>query len=176
VKKTAAEVLVLRDSGKRTPSYMLRRALIESGVPYRCADCGLGDEWNGKVLILQVDHVNRNWRDDRACNLELRCPNCHTQTLGYAGSKAERVQRDIVCPVRWKTAKRRRYVRRKRRTKIEWPGEEELRVLIWSKPATHVARDIGVTSTAIKKRCEVLGIDTPPRGYWAKKKSTSSSE
>ncbi len=50
---------------------------------------------------------------------------------------------------------------------------DTLRVLVWSQPVTSVAADFGVSSVAVKKRCNTLGIDTPPRGYWAKRKAAS---
>jgi hypothetical protein len=31
-----------------------------------------------------------------------------------------------------------------------------------------VAKEIGVSNVAVKKRCEKLGIELPPRGYWLK--------
>lgn len=81
------EVLVKRTSGPRQKAFRLRRALIESGRDYKCEECGLGDRWNNKELRLQVDHKNCNWIDDRPENLQFICPNCHTQTPGYNGSK-----------------------------------------------------------------------------------------
>jgi len=86
-KKTWQEILVKRLSGNRTESYLLRRALIESGVPYQCARCPLEGVWNGKPIMLQVNHLNRDWLDDRKSNLEFICPNCHSQTEGWCGSK-----------------------------------------------------------------------------------------
>jgi hypothetical protein len=50
------------------------------------------------------------------------------------------------------------------------PQKEELAKLIWEKPATVVAKEFGISSVAVKKRCKRLGIATPPRGYWAKVK------
>jgi len=29
----------------------------------------------------------------------------------------------------------------------------------------------GVSSKAIEKRCKLFGVDKPPRGYWAKRRS-----
>ena len=86
-KKEWHEILVLRESGRRQDAHRLRRALIESGQEYKCCDCGNRGEWNGQTLRLQVDHKNGNWLDNRRENLAFRCPNCHSQTSGWSGSK-----------------------------------------------------------------------------------------
>lgn len=49
------------------------------------------------------------------------------------------------------------------------PGPEELKKLVWEKPTTEVAKMFGVSDKAIEKRCKLLGISKPPRGYWQKK-------
>jgi hypothetical protein len=74
------EVLVKRDSGIREKSYRLRRALIESGVKYEC-ECGIEGLWRGKLLRLEVDHVNGDFLDCRKENLRFLCPNCHSQRV-----------------------------------------------------------------------------------------------
>ena len=86
-RKTWKEILILRSEGRRTAAYQLRRALIESGVKYVCSECGLPPFWNGKELVIPVDHQNGNWLDDRPNNVRFLCPNCHTQTPGYSGRK-----------------------------------------------------------------------------------------
>lgn len=86
-KRTWQEILVKRTSGRRTHAYLLRRALLESGVAYSCHVCNLGGSWFGKPLMLQVNHKNRDWLDDRHLNLEFICPNCHSQTSGWCGGK-----------------------------------------------------------------------------------------
>lgn len=86
-KKSWRRVLVKRESGNRRAAYQLRRALIESGVPYQCSACNLNATWNDKPLMLQVNHKNRDWLDDRPSNLEFICPNCHSQTPGWCGGK-----------------------------------------------------------------------------------------
>lgn len=40
--------------------------------------------------------------------------------------------------------------------------------LVWTYPTTKVAKILGVSDTAVSKRCKKLEIPKPPRGYWAK--------
>lgn len=76
---TWQDVLVQRKSGRRQQAYLLRRSLVESGREYKCIGCGLTDIWNDNPIVLEVDHINNDWLDDRAENLQFLCPNCHSQ-------------------------------------------------------------------------------------------------
>ncbi|MET7682813.1 HNH endonuclease signature motif containing protein [Streptomyces sp. NPDC005423] len=78
--KRPEEILVRHNEERRTRTYLLRRALRETGVPEQCAECGSGPEWLGKPMTLEVDHCNGDWGDDRRENLRLLCPNCHAVT------------------------------------------------------------------------------------------------
>ncbi len=84
------EILVVMPNSKwrRERSHVLRRALLDSGREYVCVGgCGLDQVWNGKPLMLQVDHVDGNWRDNRRENLRFLCPNCHSQTENFSKMK-----------------------------------------------------------------------------------------
>lgn len=86
--KTPANlILTKRETGRRALAVRLRRALLEIGRAYRCVSCGVGETWQGRTLILQVNHRNQDWLDDRPENLEFLCPNCHSQTVRWCGSK-----------------------------------------------------------------------------------------
>lgn len=47
-------------------------------------------------------------------------------------------------------------------------NREQLYKQVWEKPVTSVAKEYGVSDTAIAKACRRLCIPLPPRGYWAK--------
>lgn len=78
-RKKANEILVLTP-GKRTKGHQLTRAMVESDIPHKCAECDTKPHYNGKPLTLQVDHKNGNWEDNTLENLRFLCPNCHSQT------------------------------------------------------------------------------------------------
>ncbi|MES9990237.1 MAG: hypothetical protein ABW077_20250 [Candidatus Thiodiazotropha endolucinida] len=40
--------------------------------------------------------------------------------------------------------------------------------LIWSRPATEVAKEMGISDVAVGKLCRRLQVPKPPRGYWAR--------
>jgi hypothetical protein len=78
--KRPEDVLAQHKGKRRTTTRRLRRALHEVGVPEECARCGVGPEWLGKPMTLEVDHINGDWSNDRRENLRLLCPNCHAIT------------------------------------------------------------------------------------------------
>ncbi|MGW3609770.1 hypothetical protein ACWD6N_07745 [Micromonospora sp. NPDC005163] len=84
----AHQVLIkLPRNARRTPGTRLKRALLFIGLPVECEACGVGTVWQGRSLVLHVDHINGDFLDNRPPNLRLLCPNCHSQTNTYAGRK-----------------------------------------------------------------------------------------
>ena len=84
-RKSAAQILVrLESAAFRTKTVQLRRALDDLGVPHICETCGVGDVWQGKRLVLEIDHINGDRLDNRRENLRYLCPSCHSQTKTFA--------------------------------------------------------------------------------------------
>ena len=50
-----------------------------------CYVCGI-TEWNNKKLVMELEHKDGNSSNNNLKNLELICPNCHSQTSTYKGA------------------------------------------------------------------------------------------
>ncbi|CAL9559765.1 hypothetical protein SUDANB105_04597 [Streptomyces sp. enrichment culture] len=93
--RPADEILRRQPPGSpRTKTVLLRRALDDLGVPHVCAECGIGDTWQGKRLVLEIDHVNGDRLDNRRENLTYLCPSCHSQTRTYSRPRRMNAPRD----------------------------------------------------------------------------------
>ena len=65
----------------------LKEKLYKAGLKTEiCEICGQDDVWNGKKLVLQIDHINGNHTDNRIENLRILCPACHSQTETFCAN------------------------------------------------------------------------------------------
>lgn len=55
------------------------RNYISENHNHVCAECGI-KEWNGKMLTLEIDHIDGDASNNTSDNLRPLCPNCHSQT------------------------------------------------------------------------------------------------
>lgn len=76
----------LSNKTKIYKSYTLKDKLYKDGLKERkCEICGI-TSWNGKEIVLQLHHINGDSSDNRIENLQILCPNCHSQTENYCSS------------------------------------------------------------------------------------------
>jgi len=75
----------LEDNEIKT-NFTLKRALKHLGFNV-CKVCGLSEEWEGKKLVLQLDHIDGNPNNNSIDNVRLLCPNCHSQTPTFGCNK-----------------------------------------------------------------------------------------
>jgi hypothetical protein len=67
-------------AGEWPSSRTIKRILLNESA--NCSECGL-DKWNGKDIVLELEHKNGNSDDNSPENVCLLCPNCHSQTPTY---------------------------------------------------------------------------------------------
>ena len=51
---------------------------------YKCEKCGI-EHWNNEYIPLEIHHKDGNRKNNTIDNLELLCPNCHSQTETFRG-------------------------------------------------------------------------------------------
>lgn len=174
-----SEIFVVnRLEGRRERRQSLKRALLAVGVELKCSECRL-DTWRGKPIPLEIDHINGDWLDNRQENLRFICRNCHAQTdtfgqqptLHYCTCGALKRKKSKQCAACTRNIKRDVSISPDLRhcvSKAKYPNDLELSKRLSQEPATKIAADLGVSSTALKKWCIRRGIQTPSRGSWRK--------
>ena len=71
------------------------RIIKENLIPYKCAICGQEPIWNGKELVLVLDHINGINNDHRLENLRFLCPNCNAQQDTFCGKHLKSLPRKL---------------------------------------------------------------------------------
>jgi Zn finger protein HypA/HybF involved in hydrogenase expression len=68
---------------KKIASSRIKNRILNNGLKeYKCENCGL-TEWLGRRLVIELHHINGDPTDNRLQNLQMLCPNCHSQTHNY---------------------------------------------------------------------------------------------
>jgi hypothetical protein len=55
---------------------------------------------------------------------------------------------------------------------VKLPNEEELQKMLWEIPSSELAKQFGLSHTALGKRVKKMGLTKPERGYWIKKRGS----
>ena len=123
--------------------------------PYGCAICGI-NEWQGKPLVLRLDHINGHNKDNRLENLRWVCPNCDSQLdtfcRGYKGKGQVKFCEKcgkIISSSATLCSECSHFESRV----VEHPSRDELKKLIREQPFTAIAKKYGVSDKAIVKWC-----------------------
>lgn len=125
-------------------SELRKRLIKEELLKNICNECGQLPEWNGKPLTLQLDHINGDHSDNRKDNLQILCPNCHTQTETW-GTKRFKQTKTPKPIIEW------RHLPRPNSRKVERPTKEELEKLLSENGWTTIGRMYGVSDNAVRK-------------------------
>ena len=70
---------------KITSGKLRIKLLTEELKENKCEICGI-TKWHGKPIVCQLHHIDGNNQNNNLENLQILCPNCHSQTENYCGS------------------------------------------------------------------------------------------
>jgi len=137
----------------------LKRRLLEEGLlKNECSICGLDEEWNGKHIVMILDHINGISNDNRLENLRMVCPNCNSQldTFGsrnYKKIKKIKIQKCYMCGKDKKINKSNlcRECCDEKQRRVERPTKEVLLQDIKELGYSGCGRKYGVSDNAIRK-------------------------
>ncbi len=141
-------------------SHLKRRLIGEGILKYECFfnDCPTRQSliWRNTVVVLQLDHINGVFNDNRLENLRFLCPNCHSQTETFSGKnrKTKHVKDLItcVCGRKTKTGKCQRCCKKVGPPKkIIWPPREELLDRLANSNYSKLSRELGISDNALRK-------------------------
>ena len=77
------EILIKNSPYKSDNQRLIRRLLNADLIIYQCNRCAIIDSWNNKPITLQLHHKDGDNQNYEIENLELLCPNCHSQTENF---------------------------------------------------------------------------------------------
>ena len=162
-KKDVNEYLV---SDSSIHSFKLKEKLLQYGLKLnKCEICGC-ESWLGKPINCQLHHINGNNRDNRLENLQMLCPNCHSQTDNYCGQANKQEKEKKFCEVcgrevKCKNSKYCPSCAAHLRKKLTISKENFISILKKCNGVRlQAARELGVSETAIRKWCKTYGLPT----------------
>lgn len=83
-KRSLALIAINKAKRSRLPFEELderwQKQILLEECGHKCTECGQGEEWNGKRLVLQIHHIDGDGKNRTKANSRIVCPNCHTQT------------------------------------------------------------------------------------------------
>lgn len=147
-------------------SHKLRLRLIKEKImEHKCSMCGK-TKWLNKPIPLELDHIDGNNKNNFLSNLRMLCPNCHAFTPNYRGKKQRKnklikikTKRPNKKCINCKKSIDRKATRCRscagkhiQPTKIKWPEAEQLIMMVEQSSYVSVARQLGISDNAIRKR------------------------
>lgn len=150
---------------------------------HKCEKC-LISVWYDIPIPLEIHHVDGDRTNNTIENLQLLCPNCHACTGNWRGRKnvdklPEKTTRAKIINIDKQQTKRKKIKEKQISTyspptKITWPDKDKLEDMIKNQSLCSIAKLLGVSDNAIRRRAKRYGIDIKSISRWSKMHGNSS--
>lgn len=155
---------ILKDN-KTFNSRALKKKLIDAGLKKdKCECCGQEAKWMDKYLVLQLHHINGKHNDNRIENLQILCPNCHSQTNNFSNKKNKITNncKDCGCEIGNKSTYCVKCAPKHHKifkvSEANMPTKEELLEMIKKMSFVEIGKMYGITDNSIRKWCKKYNI------------------
>ena len=85
IRSKPIEQILIENSGWN--SHNIKNKLFNLGIKIKQCECCKNTEWNKQPIPLELHHINGINNDHRLINLQILCPNCHSQTENFSRNK-----------------------------------------------------------------------------------------
>ena len=167
LKRKISDEIIFSSKSPYNRAGLKHRILKDELLKYECFKCKNEGLWMNEKLILQLDHINGIYNDNRLENLRFICPNCHTQTETFSVKRFKKKSNCKNCGVETKGYGKHcvKCTSKKIHPKKFEIKKEDLEDLIFDKkiPMTKIGKMFNVSDNAIRKRCKVMCIKLPKK-------------
>lgn len=139
-----------------------------------CSVCGLSETWQGKSIVMVLDHINGENCDHRLENLRMLCPNCNSQQTTFCGKAKNRGVRSVRS-VRsdprnhkgrcsdcgktiWEESERCQECYRLLNRRALWPSKVDLENMLKTMTWVAIGKKYGVSDNAVRKWVKHYGL------------------
>lgn len=154
--------------GSTTKSSKLKSILFKHGLKTnKCECCGI-ETWNNLPIVMQLHHIDGDPTNNTLENLQILCPNCHSQTDTYCKSSHKSIvkKETYICPIcgeemKCKTSKHCKRCNAILNRKTEWPSADILKDCIDAgNSITYISKLYNVSRPTVKKWLQRYNIVT----------------
>lgn len=141
-----------------------KKRMLGLGYEEKCddKDCSVGVSWNGKSLVLELDHIDGDMFNNELENLRLLCPNCHSQTDTFC-NRGTRTATYNYCECGKRISdyaeKCNPCSGKVRPLQFDWPPLDDIIKMVKSMSWVSIGKEIGCSDNAVKKHLLRNGVN-----------------